>query len=113
MAGRALFRPQAHSGGHPMGVERIDWPHGPRQAAQTCPSLPWTERPEQPSTTLGDSPRQTRSAWKNAQYGALLGVAKRLASRAMRCESLQKTAKILSLDLPWMESLAWLSSTHG
>src|SRR4051795_11458882 len=93
MAGRALFRPQAHSAGTPLESKRIDWPHGPRQAAQTCPSLPWTERPEQPSTTLRDSPRETRSAWKNAQYGALLGVTKRLASRATRCDSLQKNSE--------------------
>src|SRR4051794_27792543 len=62
---------------------------------------------------LGDSPRETRGAWKNAKYGALLGVATRLASRATRCDSLQQQRKLESPHLPWTESLARLSNTHG
>src|SRR3954466_5753010 len=62
---------------------------------------------------LGDSSRETRGAWKNAQYGALLGVAMRLASRATRCDSLQLQRAIQRPHLPWTESLARLSNTHG
>src|SRR4051812_15314587 len=91
----------------------IDWPNGPRQLAHTRASLPWTERPEQLSTTLGDSTSRPRGAWKTAQYGALLGVAMRLASRATRRDSLQIQRINQWLHLPWMESLARLSNTHG
>ena len=67
-----------------------------------CPSLPWTERPETLSTALARSPWRPNASRKNAEYGALLGVAKRLASRATRCDSLPQRMK-KSPHYPWIE----------
>src|SRR3954449_10423207 len=84
----------------------IDWPHGPRQYAQTRPSLPWTERLRiakyyARGLVTRDPRRLEKRSVRSPPWGRH---ATGFTSHEMRLATI--TVKIQRPHLPWMESLA-------